>query len=255
MEKCFVIQPFDNEKYDSRFNDVFKPAIEKAGLEAYRVDKDTSVRVPIEDIEKGILESEMCFAEITTDNPNVWYELGYAFACKKDVVMVCSNDRKDKFPFDIQHKKIIKYTANSKSDFERLEEQITETINAYKATSMVTQQLNSTPIQKMEGLDSHEIAVLILLMENSLFNDNFTSYYRLKEEMGKSGYTNIASSVAIRTLARSNMLKITEEISDYDGEPFEACKITEKGENWVLLNKDKLQFRKNVVFDKNELLF
>ena len=40
MNKCFVIQPFDNDKYDKRFVDIFKPAIEKSGLEAYRIDKD-----------------------------------------------------------------------------------------------------------------------------------------------------------------------------------------------------------------------
>lgn len=129
MEKCFVIQPFDNGQFDNLFSDVFKTAIEKANFEAYRVDKDTSVRVPIEDIENGILNSSICFAEITTDNPNVWYELGFAFACRKDVVMVSSNERQGKFPFDIQHRKVIKYTTKSRSDFDKLENDITETMN------------------------------------------------------------------------------------------------------------------------------
>ena len=78
MNKCFVIQPFDNNKYDKRFVDIFKPAIENFGLEAYRIDKDLSVRIPIDEIERNITESQICFAEITTDNPNVWYELGFA---------------------------------------------------------------------------------------------------------------------------------------------------------------------------------
>jgi hypothetical protein len=118
MEKCFVIQPFDNDKFDKRFEDIFKPAIEKSGFEAYRIDKDLSVRIPIDEIEKNISESHICFAEITSDNPNVWYELGYAFACDKDVVMVCSEERTGKFPFDIQHRHIITYKTGSKSDLE-----------------------------------------------------------------------------------------------------------------------------------------
>jgi hypothetical protein len=32
MAICFVIQPFDSGKYDKRFHDVYKPAIEAAGL-------------------------------------------------------------------------------------------------------------------------------------------------------------------------------------------------------------------------------
>jgi nucleoside 2-deoxyribosyltransferase len=253
MEKCFVMQPFDNDKYDKRFTDVFKPAIEKAGLEAYRVDKDSSVRIPIEDIERGISESAICLAEITTDNPNVWYELGYAFACKKEVVMVCSDDRKEKFPFDIQHRRVIKYTTGSTSDFDKLEEEITKTIKAYQETTVITQQLNSTPIPQIEGLEGREIAILILLIENSIDNEQTTPFYRLKQEMEKSGYTSLATSIAIRTLAKNGMLTIAYE-AHYEDEPFEVCKITAKGEEWILSNQDKFQFQKNIdqVVDENE---
>ena len=88
MPRCFVIQPFDSGKFDKRFEDVYKPAIEAAGLEAYRVDQDISVEVPIEAIEAGIRSAAVCLADITTDNPNVWYELGYAFASGRLVIMI-----------------------------------------------------------------------------------------------------------------------------------------------------------------------
>ncbi len=91
MTTCFVIQPFDGGKFDKRFSGVYKPAIEQAGLEAYRVDSDPGVSVPIESIEKGIRQATICLADISTDNPNVWYELGFAFASKRPVVMVCSD--------------------------------------------------------------------------------------------------------------------------------------------------------------------
>ena len=78
MATCFVIQPFDQGKFDKRYADVYKPSIEAAGLEPYRVDKDPGVLVPIEAIERGIRSSAICLADITSDNPNVWYELGKA---------------------------------------------------------------------------------------------------------------------------------------------------------------------------------
>lgn len=127
---CFVIQPFDRDKFDKRYTDVFEPAIKDAGLDPYRVDRDPSVRIPIEQIESGIKSATICFAEITTDNPNIWYELGYAFAKDKDVVMVCSEERQGKFPFDIQHKHIITYKTGSRSDYNNLEKQITEKLKA-----------------------------------------------------------------------------------------------------------------------------
>ena len=127
MPICFVIQPFDAGKFDKRFDDVYKPAIQAAGLEPYRVDRDAAVELAIDAIEEGIRSATICLADITTDNPNVWYELGFAFAAGRPVVMVCSHERPDKkFPFDIQHRPIIPYVADAPSDFERLKQSLTE---------------------------------------------------------------------------------------------------------------------------------
>lgn len=65
MATCFVIQPFDAGKFDKRFLDIYKPAIEAAGLDAYRVDKDPGVSVPIDAIESGIKSASICLADIT----------------------------------------------------------------------------------------------------------------------------------------------------------------------------------------------
>ena len=94
MPTCFVIQPFSS-KFDKRFRDVYKPALEKAGLDPYRVDQDPSTEGVMDSIEQEIRAATICLADITTDNPNVWYELGYAFAAGRSVVMVCSGERKD----------------------------------------------------------------------------------------------------------------------------------------------------------------
>ena len=60
MQTCFVIQPFDSGKFDKRYESVFKPAIEAAGLESYRVDRDPAVEVPIDAIEDGIRNAAIC---------------------------------------------------------------------------------------------------------------------------------------------------------------------------------------------------
>lgn len=243
-ENCFVIQPFDNDIFDKRFWDIFEPAIKNSGVTPYRVDRDPSVRVPIEDIESKIRESRICFAEITTDNPNVWYELGYAFACGKDVIMVCSDERSGKFPFDIQHKQIIKYKTTSKSDYENLESSITEKIEAFLKISKTVNTLNLTPVTPREGLASHEIAVLILLMENNISSEESYSLYKLKNEMNKAGYTDIATSIAVRTLTAKNMIETFKEIDEhYNHEEYIASRLLPAGESWIMGNQDKIEFR------------
>jgi hypothetical protein len=119
MGRCFVIQPFDSDKFDARYKETFKPAIEAAGFEPYRVDEDFSVLVPIDDIEKGIKAATVCFAEISMDNVNVWYEIGYANACSKPVVMVCEKKSRPKLPFDIQQRTVTYYDAETALGFER----------------------------------------------------------------------------------------------------------------------------------------
>ena len=266
MPTCFVIQPFDKGKFDKRFDDTFRPAIVKAGLEPYRVDLDPAVRIPIDEIEKGIASSAICLAEITLDNPNVWYELGYAFACGKDVVMVSSEERTGGFPFDIGHRQIIKYQTGSASDFKRLEEAIFKKITALLEKTKTVVKLSDTPVMDTEGLKSHEIALLILIMENQLSAEDHSSLYTLKGEMEKAGYTSIAASVGLRRLARLGMIGTFTE-SDYNNNTYSACRITEKGEDWILANEEQLVFRKSgqkadkanpknfIGFDSDELPF
>jgi len=244
MDKCFVIQPFDKDKFDKRFEDIFKPAIIKAELEPYRIDQDLTVRIPIEEIEKGIKESAICFAEITTDNPNVWYELGFAFASEKDVIIVCSEERQGKFPFDIQHRQIIKYSTSSKSDYELLEDTITKKINALRNTSKTVKKLIDTPVVGKEGLKSHEIALLIILMQNHFSIDDSYSATGLKNEMNRSGYTDIAASIGLRTLLQMGMIETLKKDDEQYHEQYIACRLTEKGVSWIMSNQDQLQFRK-----------
>ena len=49
----------------------------------------------------------MLVAELTTKNPNVFYELGLAHALRKPVVLVSSNE--EDVPFDLRHIRVIVY--------------------------------------------------------------------------------------------------------------------------------------------------
>ena len=252
MDTCFVIQPFDRDKFDKRYNDIFEPAIKAAGLEPYRVDRDPSVRIPIEQIEEGIKRSKLCFAEITSDNPNVWYELGFAFALDKDVVMV--TEERQKFPFDIQHKHVINYKTNSKSDFEDLEQSITTKLKAYLQKRENVQQIIENPIKESEGLTPHEATMILVLFENQVTEEDTVSAHKLYRDMEATGYNRIASNVAFRQLKAKGFIEQKQEYSEQDGEPFTVFTLTAKGEHWVLSNQDKIEFRKKSTNSPSKLV-
>ena len=247
MLKCFVIQPFDDGgRYDKRYEDVFEPAIKNADLEPYRVDQDPSVSVPIDDIERGIEHSGVCLVEISTDNPNVWFELGYAIASKRDVVLVCSDERKARFPFDVQHRKIIQYSTQSSSDFEKARLDITNRLKAVLIRREKMGQLGSvTSISRVEGLEQYEIAGLVAVAEEVNDPEDGISAWMFSQNMKQAGFSNLAGTLALKSLLDREMLERFED-ENYDGETFTAFKVTSEGMAWLLTNKEKLTLQEGL---------
>ncbi len=244
MARCFVMQPFDGDVFDKRFEDVFSPAIQQTGLEPYRVDRDPGVSVPIDDIESGIRASELCFAEITTDNPNVWFELGFAIAVPKEVVLVCSEERKTRFPFDVQHRSIIQYKTGAPQDFRLLQDKITVRIRAVlKKQEEIGKVSTLSPIEDTEGLSQHEIVALVTVMQNSFISSGPVSAWIVKNDMNSAGFTDIAVSLAMKSLGAKNMIKV-QETTDEQGYPYNGYIVTPKGENWLLENQNRLVLKR-----------
>jgi hypothetical protein len=127
--RCCVFQPFDKGDFDKRYDDVLVPAIEAADLEPYRVDRDAGSVIPVDTLHKEIRAATVCVADITTRNPNVMYELGYAIAAGKDVVII-SGPNTETYPFDIQHRGILPYAVGSISDFKELGNKLTDKLKA-----------------------------------------------------------------------------------------------------------------------------
>lgn len=240
--RCFVIQPFDGGKFDKRYTDVFAPAIVAAELEPYRVDQDPGVVVPIETIEKQIAEADACFAEITLDNPNVWFEVGYARALRKPLCMVCSSERTTSFPFDVRHRTIITYCSASPSDFVKLRDDITARLKAMRKTELELQTISSlTPTTITQGLSPHEMALLAILL-GDFGESNGSTNWSLKRDMAKAGYTAAATSLAVARLKRSGLIETTT-VEDINGE-YPAWKLSDRGTDWMLENEQLIQLRR-----------
>lgn len=106
-DSCFVMMPFAAPLGDY-YSKIYKPAIEKAGLRAVRADADIfGTGKIIDQIWAGINAAKVLVAELTTRNPNVFYELGLAHALEKPVVLVSSNEAD--IPFDLKHIRVIYY--------------------------------------------------------------------------------------------------------------------------------------------------
>lgn len=243
MGSCFVIQPFDGGPFDKRFDDVFAHAIRAAPLEPYRVDRDPSSMVPIDDIEAGTRAADACFAEITTDNPNVWYELGFAFASRKPVVMVCTEQR-ERFPFDIQHRSVIRYKTDSTSDFEEVKLKITDRLAAaLRRRATMEETAEEAFVAPQAGLSPQQLSALVAIAQRTGSTRDSVNVYQVRQEMESVGFTDIATTLGVRGLIRGGLVEEFED-SDYNGNEFVAYRATDKGLDWLERNEDKLVLRR-----------
>lgn len=241
-----MIQPFDSGKFDKRFDDVYVPAIKAAGLDPYRVDRDPGVDVPIEAIEEGIRHAAVCLADITTDNPNVWYELGFAFAAGRPVVMVCSNERTStKYPFDIQHRTVIGYKPESPSDFERLQTSLSERIKALLNKSAALRQIaEADQIAPTQGLSQTELMVLAILAGETALPGASVTLYSLKADSERSGLTPIGFSLAFRRLTAKKLIDVLEEWDEQRDETYGTARLTHAGWSWIENNESLFVLKK-----------
>ena len=93
----FTIMSFKRE-----FRDVFasyKEVCREFEFEAERTDESTSLERIVPRIEAGIRNSAIVIADVSELSPNVFYELGYAKALGKDVIVTAKKGTQ--LPFDI----------------------------------------------------------------------------------------------------------------------------------------------------------
>ena len=238
METCFVIQPFDGGTFDKRYLEIIEPAIQDAGLIAYRVDQDPSVDVPIDDIENGIRKARICLAEISKDNPNVWYELGFSLACEKSVILICSEDRK-KFPFDIQHRTIIRYKNDSITDFNELKSRITQRAIAILKKEKTLKTLSNNDLAPIDGLNQQEMAVLVALAGNLESPEDRVDSHVLRADVEKAGFTKVAAIIGIKGLSKKELIDYNMITDDYKNGEYLVYSLTHLGWDWIMENQER----------------
>lgn len=123
----FVIMPFNKD-----FNDVWKGGIEKAakaeGFKPIRIDmlnKSTNIT---DDIIETIKKCKIAIVDVSSNNPNVMFELGYAMASNKPNIIISQSV--EFLPFDIRNIRTIVYN-NNWSGIEELRARIQEFLKEF----------------------------------------------------------------------------------------------------------------------------
>jgi hypothetical protein len=113
---CFVIMPFGEKidvdqqviDFDEVYQRTIKPAITALGVECIRCDDIGEAGSIHRDMFHHIFEDDIAVVDITTLNPNVFYELGVRHALKQSVTVLIRR-KGTQVPFNIEGFRVIDY--------------------------------------------------------------------------------------------------------------------------------------------------
>ncbi|MBZ5491128.1 MAG: nucleoside 2-deoxyribosyltransferase [Acidobacteriia bacterium] len=112
----FVLLPF-KEEFLATFESVIRPCLQDLGCAAEHAKDIATVGSIIEVIFLQISKAAFLVADTTGSNPNVFYEIGYAHALGKKVLLLTQDTAK--IPFDIGGLKHIHYHPGSPHTLQR----------------------------------------------------------------------------------------------------------------------------------------
>lgn len=125
MLHAFVAMPFktkDGIDFDAVYRDLIQPALSDAGFTVARADEEVRAGNIRTDMFQELLLADLVVAELSIDNPNVWYELGVRHALRARGVLHIQG-RRDYMPFDIYSDRAFRYSLkDGKPDAGTLEQ-------------------------------------------------------------------------------------------------------------------------------------
>jgi nucleoside 2-deoxyribosyltransferase len=242
MKTCFVIQRFDGAVYDKRYRETFAPAIEQGGAKAIRADEVLGTRPVVEKIEAGLRSSDIAFAEISEDNPNVFLELGYALALNVPTVIVCDRAKRQRLPFDIAHRPINFYSTDALSDYENISREVRVAVSAALLESETRQTVEPIAVPGVLGeaqIDDVKSACLIALLDQTLRAPMGTTLWQIQKEVSGIGLTERMVALAIASLAAEGLIEKFDN-TDQNDEPYCTFALTDLGSKYLLRSYSSL---------------
>jgi hypothetical protein len=104
---AFIAMPFAKD-----FTPVYgaiKEACSETGMNPLRVDELHETGPIVKQIFREIGKADFVIADISTKNPNVYYEIGLAHCIRKPTILLVNQAEISQVPFDIRHQRLVTY--------------------------------------------------------------------------------------------------------------------------------------------------
>jgi tetratricopeptide (TPR) repeat protein len=108
----FVAMPFGVKQeidFDRVYAELIAPALSDAGYRIMRADEELSAGSIRSDMFQELLLADLVVADLSLDNPNVWYELGVRHALRARGVIQIAATARERMPFDVYTDRTLRY--------------------------------------------------------------------------------------------------------------------------------------------------
>ena len=193
MEKplCFVLMPFGIKKdpgggpdidFDPIYDLAIRPGIEAAGMEPIRADEERTGGIIHKAMFERLLLCDYAVADLTTANPNVFYELGVRHAVRPSTILSIFAARQ-KVPFDTNYLRSATYELADNNRFgpeqaAALRSTITRRLTELREMARTGPAVDSPIFQLLNGYVPPDIA--------RLKTDTFRDQVRYSSEIKKN---------------------------------------------------------------------
>lgn len=174
---CFVIMPFGGY-FDQYYNDIYCTAITRSGMTPKRADDLYRPSNIVQDIWGYTKKAKIILADLSTKNPNVFYELGLAHAIAKPAILI--TETMDDVPFDLRSLRILEYDKNKPNWGDKLmlsiEAAIKETLKSPNETipsAFLETTTNLTPKVTKREKDIIELKQEIEILKREIRSRNY----------------------------------------------------------------------------------
>lgn len=238
--ECFVIMPISNQNdyedghFTLVYEDIIKPAIQANDMKPIRADETKNTNLIQLDILRRIIETPIAICDMSSKNPNVFYELGMRQAFDMPTVLI--KDDETTAPFDISGLRYITYNKNMKHrEVQRAIEELTKCIKETYLKKDDKSEINSlirlmeltTPasfnsmnipeaekIERLQELELKDIKSAITEMsrnQNQLLHEFSILRFNIKKESYRNNNPLISSMENIRNVGIKKRLYNIDE--------------------------------------------
>jgi hypothetical protein len=105
--KCFIVMPFGIQDLEDLYSEFILPVLADCNLDCARGDDIFGSNVVMDDVKAAIAKADLVIADLSGQNPNVFYEVGIAHTLGKPVLLLSQSI--EDVPFDLRHRRVLPY--------------------------------------------------------------------------------------------------------------------------------------------------